>query len=367
MRRVLGIGISALLVLMWVPPALSQVEISVGFAPPALPIYDQPPCPEDGLIWVPGYWGWDGDDQDYYWVPGSWVEAPQTGLLWTPPWWGWENGVYLFHDGFWGPEVGWYGGINYGFGYFGHGFDGGRWDHDHFFYNTAVVHVNETVIRNVYVDRTVINNMTVINNHLSYNGGKGGISERPTTQEQRASQGRHFPPVQAQEQRRQMARSNPQLRASSNQGRPPIAATARPTEFQGSGVVAARQAGAPYNPPANRGSSHPGGNEIPHSAPANPAHARDLQPHHAPAPADDGAALKFEHPQQKMIEKQNQEHEKLQRQQEKEDQRAQQQKWNDQKKQQIEQRHQQETRQMEQRHQQQQERAKPSQAEHPPH
>ncbi len=296
--------------------------------------------------------------------------------MWTPAWWGWENGAYIFHDGFWGPEVGWYGGIDYGFGYFGHGFYGGRWDRDRFYYNTAVVRVNETVIHNVYVDRTVIRNVNIVNNnHVSYNGGQGGINARPTPEEERASQGRHFPPAQAQLERRQMARSNPEMRASANQGRPAIAATARPTEFKGSGVVPARAAGAPYHPPANRGSGRPGnepgaGGETARPAPPNqpyPGHARDLPPHQAaPSPGNSQADQKYQQQQQKLMEKQNREHQRLQQQQEKEDQRAQQQRWNEEKRQQTEQRHQQQTQQMEQRHQQQQERAQPRPAERPP-
>jgi len=368
MRRVLTLSLFVLLALAPFRQAFSQVVISVGFAPPALPVYEQPPCPEEGWIWVPGYWGWDDDDQDYYWVPGTWVEAPQPGLLWTPAWWGWEDGAFIFHDGFWATQVGWYGGINYGFGYWGHGFWGGRWDHDRFYYNTAVVNVNTTIIRNVYVDKTVINNVTIVNNnHVSYNGGEGGIRERPRPEEERVSQGRHFPPARAQEERRQMARSDPQMRATANQGRPPIAATVRPTEFKGSGVVSAREAGAPYHPPANRGpnnpprgrTAEPGGN--PNGPPATnmPGHARDLQPHRPMPLADNSADRKYQAQQQKLIEKQNQEHQKLQQKQDKQDQRAQQQNWNNEKRQQLEQRHQQQTQQLEQRHQQQQERARP--------
>ena len=46
-----------------------------------------------------------------------------------------------------GPHVGFYGGIAYGFGYFGFDFVGGRWDGDRFFYNRSVTNidvVNET-------------------------------------------------------------------------------------------------------------------------------------------------------------------------------------------------------------------------------
>jgi hypothetical protein len=49
---------------------------------PPLVVYDQPPCPEDGYFWSPGYWAY-GDD-GYFWVPGIWVEVPQPGYYWTP-------------------------------------------------------------------------------------------------------------------------------------------------------------------------------------------------------------------------------------------------------------------------------------------
>ena len=76
-------------------------------------------------MWTPGYWAY-GDD-GYYWVPGAWVPAPYEGALWTPPYWGWSSGLYVFHGGYWGPHVGYYGGVNYGFGYMGIGFVGGMW------------------------------------------------------------------------------------------------------------------------------------------------------------------------------------------------------------------------------------------------
>ena len=73
--------------------AYVSVGVSINIAPPALPVYVQPPCPEVGYIWTPGYWAWD--DGDYYWVPGTWVSAPSVGLLWTPGYWGWGDGGYF--------------------------------------------------------------------------------------------------------------------------------------------------------------------------------------------------------------------------------------------------------------------------------
>ena len=57
----------------------------------------QPPCPEDGYLWTPGYWAFTAGG--YYWVPGTWVAPPRVGVLWTPGYWGFVGGVYLFHAG----------------------------------------------------------------------------------------------------------------------------------------------------------------------------------------------------------------------------------------------------------------------------
>ena len=108
--------------------AAAQIAISVQIEPPALPEYDQPALPEPGYIWTPGYWAYD-NDEGYYWIPGTWVEPPQPNLLWTPAYWGWSDGNYVFHDGYWGPHVGFYGGVNYGFGYGGDGYEGDRRAH----------------------------------------------------------------------------------------------------------------------------------------------------------------------------------------------------------------------------------------------
>jgi hypothetical protein len=84
-------------------------DIRIGYAPPPLPEYDQPPAGPD-YIWVPGYWAWSDWIDDYYWVPGYWELPPRPGLFWTPAWWGWDDGAYVFHDGYWGPAIGYYGG-----------------------------------------------------------------------------------------------------------------------------------------------------------------------------------------------------------------------------------------------------------------
>ncbi len=212
----------ALAVLVLIVPALAtissaQVSVSLTFGPPPLPVYEQPLCPGEGHIWTPGYWAYDYDEGDYYWVPGTWVEAPEPGLLWTPGYWGWNGAGFVFHDGYWGPHVGFYGGIDYGYGYVGHGYEGGRWENGRFFYNRSVNNVNVTHIHNVY--NTTVINTTV--NRISYNGGAGGINARPRPDEENAERDHHIARVAAQNQQIKAARANRELRASVNRGKTP--------------------------------------------------------------------------------------------------------------------------------------------------
>jgi hypothetical protein len=369
--RILSSLLFALIVLLFAGTSHAQVAvgISITVAPPELPVYDQPVCPEDGWIWTPGYWAWDPDAGDYYWVPGTWVAAPEVGFLWTPAWWGWGDGVYAFHEGYWGPQIGFYGGINYGFGYFGQGFEGGRWDNGHFFYNRAVANINVTIIHNVYETRVENTQVT----RVSFNGGNGGINARPTPQEEAAGRERHVGPVAAQTQHIQAARGNPELRASANHGKPPIAATAKPGEFKGSGAIAAKEGGTVHEPAArtenngNRPTENNGArpennaNRPPENnaaRPNNPAiHAKDVQPPEHPAAPNTGNPKldqKYQKQQQSLQAKQDQERQNLQKKQDQDHQKLQQQKANDTQTQQLEQRHQQQTQQLVQKHTQQQ-------------
>lgn len=224
--------------LRWLVPLLSvvilatavsswgAVFVSVAVGPPPLPVYAQPISPGPGYIWTPGYWAWSPDG--YYWVPGTWVLAPEVGFLWTPGYWGFSAGLYYWHPGFWGPTVGFYGGINYGFGYPGFGYYGGYWHGRDFYYNRSVNNVNITNVHNVY-NQTVVNNVNV--NRVSYNGGPRGIQARPTSQQMAAERGQHFAATPAQAQHEQAARNDRAQFASVNHGRPAVTATPRPGAF----------------------------------------------------------------------------------------------------------------------------------------
>jgi len=305
-------------------PAPSSAQISVGvrvgIAPPPLPEYEQPDCPGDGYIWTPGYWDWDGTE--YYWVPGTWVEAPEVGDLWTPGYWGWDDGGYYFNQGYWGLSVGFYGGINYGFGYFGNGYEGGRWDGGHFFYNTAYNRVDEHNFHNVY--NTRVNGGA--NNRVSFNGGNGGINARASAQEESAARERRSGPAPAQSQHAYAARNNPQQKYSANHGTPAVAATPR----------------------------------------ANIAtHPKELPPVERPAAPNTGNARtdqKYQQQQNQLVARQTQDRQNLQKRQDNEHQQLTRQQAPPERTQQVEQQHQQQTQRLQQTHTQQTQRMQQRQA-----
>jgi hypothetical protein len=300
-----------------IPVALfGQVGVTISIGPPALPVYEQPICPGDGYLWTPGYWAYDDSISDYYWVPGTWVQAPEEGMLWTPGYWGWRDGGFFFNDGYWGTEVGYYGGINYGFGYWGGGYGGGRWDGGHFFYNRSVNNVDLSINRNVY--NTPIENHN--DSHVSFNGGAGGVVARASSEQEAAAKQRHIPAVAAQTEHAQAARSNPEQRASVNHGTPSVAATAKPGALSEQRGAASAKAPVEASKPLPIGASSEPRAEAPtahaDNTPSRPAvHPNDLAPIARPAAIDSGNAKadqKYEQQQDQLIARQTQERQQLQ-------------------------------------------------------
>ena len=207
--------------------AWSQVSLSVSIAPPALPLYAQPPIPGDGYLWTPGYWAWDPSNGDYTWVPGTWAQPPSVGLLWTPGYWGFLGGGYVWHGGYWGSHVGYSGGINYGYGYVGNGYAGGRWDGGRFRYNTAVNNIPAGRVQNVY--RSAVPQRPT--HPESFNGGSSHWNKPPTASERSFEGAQHGQPTPAQVDHEHRAFGMPEQRMANNHGAPPTAATPRPGGF----------------------------------------------------------------------------------------------------------------------------------------
>jgi hypothetical protein len=166
--------------------------------------------------------------------------------MWTPGYWGLVGAVYVFHPGHWGQSVGYYGGIHYGHGYDGDGYRGGRWENNHFRYNTAVTNVNVTTVHNVYNER-VFTNVAVNNPRPSWVGGPGTRAQ-PTPIEASHVNEPRFRPMPIQQQHHVDAQAEPTLNAARNEGRPPIAATPRPSAFRAPEVTPAKPVGETYHP-----------------------------------------------------------------------------------------------------------------------
>ena len=223
--------------------AQAQVNITITsvLAPPPLPFYVQTPCPAPGYLWAPGYWAWDGFD--YYWVSAAWVLPPAAGLLWTPGYWSWRDNGYIYNAGYWGPHVGFYGGVVYGFGYTGFGYEGGYWRGGGFFYNRTVNNITNIHITNVYNKTVTVNSSA---GAVSYNGGKGGIVAAPTPIQLSATHEAHIQPTANQLALEHAAHKNPQAFAKANNGKPPaMVQSAQPHITQPAKAQALKLAAAP--------------------------------------------------------------------------------------------------------------------------
>jgi hypothetical protein len=197
-------AVTGALVLPLSARAQSPTDISVDVAPPDLLVADQPPIPGDGYLWSPGYWAWSDDDQDYAWVPGTWVPVPQPGLLWTPGYWAADGDVFVWYAGYWGPHVGFYGGVDYGYGFGGSGYEGGYWQGGRLFYNRAVSNVAGARLPNVYTKAVPASTAP---DRTSFNGGSAGTRAQPSAIELAAAREGHLPPTAQQQRVEDQARS----------------------------------------------------------------------------------------------------------------------------------------------------------------
>jgi hypothetical protein len=74
----------------------------IGRQPPA-PVPEQPPDqrPEGAnVVWIPGYWAWDAERNDFLWVSGIWRNAP-PGQDYVAGYWKQEGGRWRWVSGFW--------------------------------------------------------------------------------------------------------------------------------------------------------------------------------------------------------------------------------------------------------------------------
>lgn len=80
-------------------PTGSPAVIVVNQPPPA-PLHDtQAPQPSSQHVWIPGYWAWRGNQQQ--WIAGHWEVPPRAGATWVGARWEQRGSDYVFVDGYW--------------------------------------------------------------------------------------------------------------------------------------------------------------------------------------------------------------------------------------------------------------------------
>src|SRR5713226_6965745 len=70
--------------------------------PPA-PIPEEPPAEKpkgEDVTWIPGYWGWDTDKNDFLWISGFW-RVPPPDRKWVPGHWAQVNNGWQWVSGLW--------------------------------------------------------------------------------------------------------------------------------------------------------------------------------------------------------------------------------------------------------------------------
>jgi hypothetical protein len=125
--------------------------------------------------------------------------------------------------------VGFYGGINYGHGYAGTGYKGGRWDRGTFRYNRAVSNVDARHVRHVYGAPMARPVRPV--NRVSFSGGKAVARVLPTARERQFESAGHAGPRPEQVAHENAARGMPTQRVAVPRRVPQVVATPKPSEF----------------------------------------------------------------------------------------------------------------------------------------
>jgi hypothetical protein len=81
----------------------AEAGLTIKSAPPAA-IEELPPDqrPEgENVTWIPGYWGWDDDQNDFLWISGIWRNIPPD-RQWVPGYWNdLGDGSFQWISGYW--------------------------------------------------------------------------------------------------------------------------------------------------------------------------------------------------------------------------------------------------------------------------
>ena len=85
-----------------------DMQLQEGLTAPTQPppnIEEVPPAERpagDHFVWVPGYWSWDADRNNYIWVSACWRAVPPN-MAWVPGYWSQVANGWEWVAGFWTP------------------------------------------------------------------------------------------------------------------------------------------------------------------------------------------------------------------------------------------------------------------------
>ncbi|MBM4072942.1 MAG: hypothetical protein FJ271_29045 [Planctomycetes bacterium] len=92
--------------------AFAQPVIRRPGSPPVVPRRPPEPVPElppeqkpagADVQWIPGYWAWEDEREDFVWVSGLWRDEP-PGRRWVPGYWHQTDEGWAWVPGYWGPD-----------------------------------------------------------------------------------------------------------------------------------------------------------------------------------------------------------------------------------------------------------------------
>ena len=79
------------------PVVLRKPPVDIRETPPELTAADAEQRP---YVWIPGYWSWDEERDDFIWVSGAWRVEPE-GRKWMPGYWVEQPDGWQRVSGFW--------------------------------------------------------------------------------------------------------------------------------------------------------------------------------------------------------------------------------------------------------------------------
>lgn len=77
--------------------------LTISQTPPSPRADNIPSKPYDDAIWIPGYWAWVPEKNDFSWICGVWRRPPPSAQFWIPGSWNKTDAGWVYAKGFWSP------------------------------------------------------------------------------------------------------------------------------------------------------------------------------------------------------------------------------------------------------------------------